>query len=627
MRAALLAFMFTLSGALWAQTPEEIEASKANQPDSNEQESDRPRSGNAQGSGMFGPGISQGANRRGDPREQRDFTRSILQFPTCPFSSNRMDAQLVQSVATTIRGLRERDEQLCPVPELNSQTLQSQITALSEINGYHACNDMRQNQRDYDFVQSSLDGSALGFIPPDYVSCFPDTNGPGDRQCIDQRYQNMRRSTFNDCRAHVSNQSYRLAEQQRSEAVVMLASTVSSLLSNPSCTAGDGASQLTRAGVSILPLIASSVPGFGVPMALGAELVGSIFRRLLAGGESSFEQLARTMDEENLRCLHYQLMMRELDCEETPGAQDTPSDQIDTGIFTQIDRVAESLSPEQEGPVLTNQILEALDTPIYMPDRSQSTLRQVLTEVAESSTAENPLREAELRQIGLLLNLRSGTETELAREGDLTSLSVLNYLQNRYPRQQEAILQARLAGSSGERVGARPNTNLNDALNLYTQELQRIQAPRGRNRAFSFESLQSIRSEAQDSQNRVNFRAQKMHNQFNICAFNGFTLLADNSRLRTLNSRDGSGDSLRSITAENATQFQSLCGEFSCLIPIPSAFNGAEEFRTWQCRIIQQQRDVQAALRSRLEAWEAGGGHGSICPSSSEEESPQESQQ
>lgn len=534
----------------------------------------------------------------------------------CPFSPSAPDFQVISNLRDAISTLETNEE--CRGGQQASNPLSSQVAALRAIEEVSSCNLLQSAERDYQFVTSNLTGEALGYIPSAYQQCKGRQNGPLDMECVEQIHTQQAGNFQRQCREAQRQDTDRLAARSLDEAAILITSSVSRLISNPACTGDDALSQLADTTISALPLIATSIPGFGLPIAVGAQAITSILQRMFAS-ESAYDRINNRLQAVGIRCLHFQAMATLLNC----GGDSTAASgalEVERGMVLGLSRLSEELKRQSTGdgptPKLnTGLVLRTLNEPINLPDGRETTLRELMTEILQSPAPDSRSLEAVQRaRMQQLLSLAADSSVDAPGIDDVSE-GVLNYLQSRFPASISNIASAWTSVRAGPRLAPpspRQSNDVNFALGHFTQEIRK----RERNGQFSFEALASLESSARNGGpggNDIEFRKNALRERFNTCAYNSYLLLADKDRLKDSLRNEGQGSILSALKPSAMTQFRSLCGEYSCVIDIPVSFGGADDYKSWQCKIFQNQQSVARALDSKITAWAANGGTGGVC--------------
>lgn len=541
--------------------------------------------------------------------------QSNISAPACPFQSNVSTTQVIQQISSALQSAQTQETCRAAVPDVD---LAAQVSRIRGAQNHFSCNELRNIENEYDFVTSTpLDGAELGYIPKTFQSCYDFDDRTLDTDCVTSTYNRSRSGFLSDCRENATKERWSLKQNSLDEALILNVSALQAMIENDSCSASEIGTNLLRTGVGSIPLLASSVTGFGLPLAVGAQLVSSIFSRLLKKN-NSFENINALLGEESTRCLYFQALTIELDCN-----REQRMTQPDNSHQAQFIRAMSNLSSELEAKKINStSLLRALEAKVRFPGTDTvGPLRKYLEDLQTKMQASKP-SPYQVQQINLISSLLKSPPKVNAGESAAMAISeaVVSDFKSLPSSEESRYLTLWQSSATSPLVlpAATPvNTNLNASIGYLTKQL----ISGNSRQAYGFSRVETLSASAANPRNSMQNRKISLKERFNICAYNPLLLLADSKKIdAAVRSRDDVFSTI-STNPEVMARFRKQCGEFSCIINMPTRFPHADDFKKWQCQILSRPTQVLSALESRLESWgqkvaRDPSSNESLCPAS-----------
>ncbi len=555
------------------------------------------------------------SDRGGREERRRAQEQEVLQ--SCPFASSQDAREVAGRLQTAIQDLRSREACAGEIVGGNAdQAFSDDLSALAQMRLDFSCQNLRNVRSDRDFVlaQASRDDFATSVIPREYQTCInvTQTNNRNivglDTACVNAEFQYLSSAYERDCQAAEAEGRYRLELNNTTEAIGNVVTSLSGMIENPQCAPGDMLGGIARAGVNALPLLASSIPGYGFGLASIARLATSLLTRLFSGRDPNVE-IHEMFEEEYMRCLHMYSTGVALQCglvqaRETPSPAPRQSTREDQWVGPI--RMLQSQLANEESQDLAAIFVALDERSINLPSGAR-TLRQILEDVDADLNQGEPSRLDQLKSLQIRRVLDLEATGELEGSHDQVVPTLLDWLGRRYPSSRGPLIAAMAGRPSGGPPMPDANANTNPSLVhvLFSEELL-DQHPN----TYGIRRVNSLSSRAHNvAGDTIENRTSNLINKFNICAYNAGLLLTSESRLGDAYDSGGSIATAINYDVSNEDrnpvfrQFHSACSEFDCIIDIPRRFNDPQGFASWQCNNINNQASISSALNRHVRAW------------------------
>lgn len=549
----------------------------------------------------------------------------------CPFASQRDDRLLVSNVMQRLSELSQREG--CQVETSGSPQgrLTSTVTTARTNQSQTPCQDLQRLHDDYNTQVRELNNpnfphAQVRTLAVPFSACVVKVGDPPSAECVERVYEVLSQRLSSQCARSIQNAEETAAQRAQDEMTILATSQISRAIANPNCTSNDLVQDTAQLGIRSLSTLSTAFPGYTIASAVGAELLSSILQRITSSDRNGLAQLQQSLQEEDMRCLVYEVNRRDLNCPGDRNRRSQPSYLLDEAFTSMYQNLSQPQGPNY------NLLLSDLESTVSLPDGTTSTLREVMrraqNHLSQQSDQVSQMRATILQQM-LAIGADPATFPQSRLDLGQISWGLAQSMSAFYPDYASDIQSAfsqlgttQHLGSSYSYGGgmhgnsqATNNKILNEALGALTVELSK-------NQNYQIRTIES-RSRLAQTSSRPEMAGQNLTDVFRNCAFNAPLLLIDGRRHeRVIRQNAGAlPDSYESITQERLDSYNQLCRQFSCVLP-RLASPSATAYQAWQCEIFSQQAALQSRFTQRLAEWQADRSQ-PFCATSTSTTSPQ----